>query len=66
MNLGDMELGWEAECWFCSKTFTKSDHCPECDLYKCSHCGKCGCHLSEEARHAVLVTLKTIKRNLKR
>lgn len=64
MNLGDMELGWETDCWFCREAFTKSDHCPECDLYKCPYCGKCGCDLSEEARNAVLITLKAVKRNL--
>ena len=64
MGLGDLEMGWEADCWFCGKTFTKAEHCLVCDLYRCPHCKKCGCDLSEEARHAVIVTLNAVRRNL--
>lgn len=64
MTLRDLEMGWEADCWFCGKSFTKAEHCSECDLYRCPHCGKCGCDLTEEARHAVINTLEAVRRNL--
>lgn len=44
------ELGLEADCWFCSKHFTKKEYCSKCGYYICPHCGKCGCHLSPDQR----------------
>ena len=63
LKLGSFEVGWKADCWFCGKRFTKAEYCPDCDLYRCPSCGKCGCNLSEEARHAVIVTLEAVRRN---
>ena len=49
-----------AKCWFCGKTFEKTNECPKCHLYICPHCGKCGCQLSDEARNAVYCVLESI------
>ena len=49
-----------ARCWFCDKVFQKTRECPECRLYICPHCGKCGCHLSPEALKAVRYTLDAV------
>jgi len=49
-----------AKCWFCDEIFQKIIECQKCKLFKCPNCGKCGCHLSNEARKAVYYVLDCI------
>lgn len=54
------EYGMVAKCFHCGETFTKKTECPECRLFKCPNCGRCGCQLSSESLNAVYCVLETV------
>ena len=59
-DVGSLEKGLSAVCWFCHVGFTKATECKKCRLFVCPACEKCGCNLSEDAREKVYTTLNAV------
>jgi hypothetical protein len=42
-----------SKCWICGRWFIDGLYCESCGMFKCPHCGVCGCNLDEPTRKAV-------------
>ncbi len=56
----EIEVGLEAECWYCDGVFVKEEACETCGFYRCPHCGKCACELDDFTRQALEKTVRAM------